>query len=126
MKGGHKKPWTISLHNHTILIHHKQNYFIQHTMSDSFNKKTVAAPHTLVKIVSILKGVQGRVQLSSLRGLGSLVFEGALYLSARSNQGNTVIMIIIIINFINFFRRVCHSVLKRTLHHLYHWLPCVN
>ena len=25
-----------------------------------------------------------------LRGLGSLVFEGALYLSARSNQGNTV------------------------------------
>ena len=27
----HKKPWTISLHNHTILIHHKQNYFIQHT-----------------------------------------------------------------------------------------------
>ena len=31
MKGGHKKPWTISLHNHTILIHHKQNYFIQHT-----------------------------------------------------------------------------------------------
>ena len=52
MKGGHKKPWTISLHNHTILIHHKQNYFIQHTMSDSFTKKTVAAPHTLVKIVS--------------------------------------------------------------------------
>ena len=48
----HKKPWTISLHNHTILIHHKQNYFIQHTMSDSFTKKTVAAPHTLVKIVS--------------------------------------------------------------------------
>ena len=43
MKGGHKKPWTISLHNHTILIHHKQNYFIQHTMSDSFTKKTVAA-----------------------------------------------------------------------------------
>ena len=41
MKGGHKKPWTISLHNHTILIHHKQNYFIQHTMSDSFTKKTV-------------------------------------------------------------------------------------
>ena len=33
----------------------------------------------------------GHVQLSSLRGLGSLVFEGALYLSARSNQGNTVI-----------------------------------
>ena len=27
----HKKPWTISLHNYTILIHHKQNYFIQHT-----------------------------------------------------------------------------------------------
>ena len=27
----HKKPWTISLHNHTILIHHNQNYFIQHT-----------------------------------------------------------------------------------------------
>ena len=27
----YKKPWTISLHNHTILIHHKQNYFIQHT-----------------------------------------------------------------------------------------------
>ena len=26
--------------------------FIQHTMSDSFTKKTVAAPHTLVKIVS--------------------------------------------------------------------------
>ena len=52
MEGGHKKPWTISLHNHTILIHHKQNYFIQHTMSDSFTKKTVAAPHTLVKIVS--------------------------------------------------------------------------
>ena len=49
---GHKKPWTISLHNHTILIHHKQNYFIQHTMSDSFTKKTVAAPQTLVKIVS--------------------------------------------------------------------------
>ena len=47
-----RKPWTISLHNHTILIHHKQNYFIQHTMSDSFTKKTVAAPHTLVKIVS--------------------------------------------------------------------------
>ena len=23
MKGGHKKPWTISFHNHTILIHHK-------------------------------------------------------------------------------------------------------
>ena len=41
------------LHNHTILIHHKQNYFIQ-------------------------------------QGLGRLVFEGALYLSARSNQGNTV------------------------------------
>ena len=41
-----------SLHNHTILIHHKQNYFIQHTMSDSFTKKTVAAPQTLVKIVS--------------------------------------------------------------------------
>ena len=52
MKGGHKKPWIISLHNHSILIHHKQNYFIQHTMSDSFTKKTVAAPHTLVKIVS--------------------------------------------------------------------------
>ena len=53
LDGGHKKPpWTISLHNHTILIHHKQNYFIQHTMSDSFTKKTVAAPHTLVKIVS--------------------------------------------------------------------------
>ena len=52
MKGGHKKPWTISFHNHTILIHHKQNYFIQHTMSDSFTKKTVAAPQTLVKIVS--------------------------------------------------------------------------
>ena len=52
MKGGHKKPWTISLHNHTILIHHNQNYFIQHTMSDSFTKKTVAAPQTLVKIVS--------------------------------------------------------------------------
>ena len=47
-----KKPWTISLHNHTILIHHKQNYFIQHTMSDSFTKKTVAAPQALVKIVS--------------------------------------------------------------------------
>ena len=30
-EGSHKKPWTISLHNHTILIHHKQNYFIQHT-----------------------------------------------------------------------------------------------
>ena len=42
----------ISLHSHTILIHHKQNYFIQHTMSDSFTKKTVAAPHTLVKIIS--------------------------------------------------------------------------
>ena len=26
--------------------------FIQHTMSDSFTKKTVAAPHTSVKIVS--------------------------------------------------------------------------
>ena len=26
-----------------------------------------------------------------LRGLGSLVFKGALYLSARSNQGNTVL-----------------------------------
>ena len=26
-----KNPWTISLHNHTILIHHKQNFFIQHT-----------------------------------------------------------------------------------------------
>ena len=34
---------------HTILIHHKQN---QNTMSDSFTKKTVAAPQTLVKIVS--------------------------------------------------------------------------
>ena len=34
-----------SLHNHTILIHHKQNYFTQHTMSDSFTKKIVAAPH---------------------------------------------------------------------------------
>ena len=33
---------------------------------------------------------RGRVQLSSLRGRGSLVFEGVLYLSARSNQGNTV------------------------------------
>ena len=51
-EGGHKKPWTVSLHNHTILIHHKQNYFIQHTMSDSCTKKTVAAPQTLVKIVS--------------------------------------------------------------------------
>ena len=30
------------------------------------------------------------MQLSSVRGLGSLVFEGALYLSAHSNQGNTV------------------------------------
>ena len=39
-------------YSHYILIHHKQNYFIQHTMSDSFTKKTVAAPHTLVKIVS--------------------------------------------------------------------------
>ena len=58
------------MHNHTILIYHKQNYFIQHTMSDSFTKKTVAAPQT---------------------GLGSLVFKGALYLSARSNQGNTVL-----------------------------------
>ena len=26
-------------HNHTILIHHKQNYFIQHTMSDSFTNQ---------------------------------------------------------------------------------------
>ena len=26
--------------------------FIQHTMSDSYTKKTVAAPHTSVKIVS--------------------------------------------------------------------------
>ena len=52
MKGGHKKPWTISLYNRTILIHHKQNYFIQHTMSDLFTKKTAAAPQTLVKIVS--------------------------------------------------------------------------
>ena len=80
MKGGHKKPWTISLHNHTILnhtilIHHKQNYFIQHTMSGARCKR-------------------GRAQLSSLRGLGSLVFEGALYLSARSNQGNTVCYIV--------------------------------
>ena len=29
-----------------------QEAIIQHTMSDSFTKKTVAAPHTLVKIVS--------------------------------------------------------------------------
>ena len=36
----------------TILIHHKQNYFVQHTMSDSFTLKTDAAPQTLVKIVS--------------------------------------------------------------------------
>ena len=43
-----------------------------------------------------LKGARckrGRVQLSSLRGLDSLVFEGVLYLSARSNQGNTVVYI---------------------------------
>ena len=93
MKGGHKKPWTISLHNHTILIHHKQNYFIQHTMSDSFTRKTVAAPHTLGKDRQSLKGARckrGHAQLSSLRGLGSLVFKSALYLSARSNHGNTV------------------------------------
>ena len=29
------------LHNHTILIHHKQNYFIQHTSYVRFTKKTV-------------------------------------------------------------------------------------
>ena len=39
-EGRSQEAWTISLHNHTILIHHKQNYFIQHTMSDSFTKKT--------------------------------------------------------------------------------------
>ena len=33
IKGGHKKPWTF-LCTITLLIHHKQNYFIQHTMSD--------------------------------------------------------------------------------------------
>ena len=30
------------------------------------------------------------IPLPRLRVLGSLVFEGALYLSARSNQGNTI------------------------------------
>ena len=62
-------------------------------MSDSFTKKTVAAHTDIGKDRQQLKGARykrGRVQFSLVRGLGSLVFEGALYLSARSNQGNTV------------------------------------
>ena len=48
----HKKLWTISLHNHTILIHHNKIILFSTLMSDSFTTKTVAAPQTLVKIVS--------------------------------------------------------------------------
>ena len=65
---------------------------------------------------------EGAFNLSSLRGLGSLVFEGALYLSARSNQGNTVCGIAVI--HLSVFGLYCYLFLLQIELGLEKNLPC--
>ena len=67
MKGGHKKPW---LHNHTILIHHKQNY-----------------------LFITLCQIRGCVVFRSEEAFSSVLIEGVFYSRARCIRGNTVMML---------------------------------